>query len=72
MEPAKQQRCESCQVTCLQRADLPELGDLMSLKIPLDVRRLVGYLPETVPLYNDMTVYSYLKYMADLRHLPDG
>jgi ABC-2 type transport system ATP-binding protein len=37
----------------------------------IDVRRIVGYLPETVPLYNDMTVYEYLKYMADLRHLKD-
>lgn len=37
----------------------------------IDVRRIVGYLPETVPLYNDMTVFSYLKYMADLRHLVD-
>jgi ABC-2 type transport system ATP-binding protein len=36
----------------------------------LDVRRRVGYLPETVPLYPDMTVYDYLKFMADLRHLP--
>lgn len=35
----------------------------------LDVRRRVGYLPETVPLYPDMTVYDYLKFMADLRHL---
>lgn len=33
----------------------------------LAVRRIVGYLPETVPLYNEMTVYEYLKYMADLR-----
>jgi ABC-2 type transport system ATP-binding protein len=37
----------------------------------LEVRRRVGYLPETVPLYNDMAVYEYLKYMGDLRHLPD-
>lgn len=37
----------------------------------LDVRRIVGYLPETVPLYYDMTVYEYLKYMSDLRHLKD-
>lgn len=33
----------------------------------LAVRRIVGYMPETVPLYPDMTVYEYLKYMADLR-----
>jgi ABC-2 type transport system ATP-binding protein len=38
----------------------------------LEVRKRVGYLPETVPLYPDMTVYDYLKYMADLRHLPDA
>jgi gliding motility-associated transport system ATP-binding protein len=36
----------------------------------LEVRRRVGYLPETVPLYTEMTVFGYLKYMADLRHLP--
>lgn len=35
----------------------------------LDVRRIVGYLPETVPLYPDMTLYEYLQYMADLRNL---
>ncbi|MBN2147672.1 MAG: ABC transporter ATP-binding protein [Anaerolineales bacterium] len=38
----------------------------------LEVRKRVGYLPETVPLYNDMTVYDYLRYMADLRHLDDA
>jgi len=37
----------------------------------LEVRRRVGYLPETVPLYMDMTVFDYLKYMGDLRHLAD-
>jgi ABC-2 type transport system ATP-binding protein len=35
----------------------------------LDVRRRVGYLPETVPLYLDMKVFDYLKYMADLHHV---
>lgn len=38
----------------------------------MEVRRRVGYLPETVPLYPDMTVYGYLKFMADLRHLPNA
>ncbi len=38
----------------------------------LEVRRRVGYLPETVPLYPDMSVYDYLKFMADLRHLPSA
>jgi len=38
----------------------------------LEVRKRVGYLPETVPLYTDMVVFDYLKFMADLRHLPDA
>ena len=37
----------------------------------IEVRRRVGYLPETVPLYTDMTVFDYLKFMADLRHIPN-
>lgn len=32
----------------------------------LEMRRHVGYLPETVPLYRDMTVRSYVDYIAQL------
>jgi ABC-2 type transport system ATP-binding protein len=35
----------------------------------LEVRRRVGYVPETIPLYPDMTVFAYLKFMADLRQV---
>jgi ABC-2 type transport system ATP-binding protein len=42
------------------------------LEDSIEVRRRVGYLPETVPLYPDMTVFDYLKFMADLRHIPDS
>jgi ABC-2 type transport system ATP-binding protein len=38
----------------------------------LEVRKRVGYLPETVPLYDDMTALEYLKFMGDLRHLPNS
>ena len=38
----------------------------------LEVRKRVGYLPETVPLYTDMTAVDYLKFMADLRHIPNS
>lgn len=34
---------------------------------PLAARRLVGYLPETPPLYPDMTVQEYLTYCAQLK-----
>ena len=35
----------------------------------LEVRRRVGYMPETVPLYPEMTVFDYLKFMANLRRV---
>ncbi|HLF88923.1 MAG TPA: ABC transporter ATP-binding protein [Anaerolineales bacterium] len=37
----------------------------------LEVRKRIGYLPETVPLYQDMTVFEYLKFMADLRRISE-
>ena len=33
----------------------------------LEVRRRVGYLPETVPLYPEMSVVEYLEFMGSLR-----
>ena len=36
----------------------------------LEARRRVGYLPETVPLYTDMSVNGYLRYMGTLRGMP--
>jgi ABC-2 type transport system ATP-binding protein len=38
----------------------------------LEVRKRVGYVPETVPLYPDMTVIDYLKFMADLRRVKEA
>ncbi len=37
---------------------------------PLAVRRKIGYLPESTPLYPEMLVYDYLKWVADLRGVP--
>jgi ABC-2 type transport system ATP-binding protein len=37
---------------------------------PLEVKRRVGYLPETPPLYDAMTVSGYLRFVADLKGLP--
>jgi ABC-2 type transport system ATP-binding protein len=35
----------------------------------LEVRRRVGYLPETVPLYPEMSVVEYLEFMGSLRRV---
>jgi ABC-2 type transport system ATP-binding protein len=38
---------------------------------PLEVRKALGYLPQRAPLYTDMTVYDYLKFVAELRGLDE-
>jgi len=35
----------------------------------LEVRKRIGYLPENVPLYADMTVAAYLDFVADIKGL---
>jgi len=49
-----------------------KIGGYDVIENSLEVRRLVGYLPETIPLYPDMTVFEYLKFMADLRQLKNA
>ncbi len=45
------------------------IGGFDIINQSLEVRKIVGYLPETVPLYPDMTVFDYLLFMANLRHV---
>ena len=42
------------------------------MKQSVDARRHIGYLPETVPLYPEMSVRSYLDFMAKIKGLPGG
>src|SRR5579883_273053 len=37
---------------------------------PLDVRRRIGYLPENPPLYLEMTVAGYLRFVAKIKGVP--
>lgn len=37
----------------------------------LEVRKRIGYMPETVPLYPEMTVHSYLSFVARIREVED-
>ncbi|MDR1308257.1 MAG: ATP-binding cassette domain-containing protein [Treponema sp.] len=37
---------------------------------PVEVKKRTGYLPESVPLYGDMTVEEYLSFMAAARLVP--
>jgi ABC-2 type transport system ATP-binding protein len=35
----------------------------------LEIKKLLGYLPESAPLYHEMLVYDYLDFVADVREL---
>ena len=39
---------------------------------PLEVKARVGYLPETPPLYPELTVGEYLRFVAEIRGIPRG
>jgi ABC-2 type transport system ATP-binding protein len=38
---------------------------------PLEIKKLIGYLPESAPLYHEMLAYDYLDYVASIREI-DG
>ncbi|MCL2264853.1 MAG: ATP-binding cassette domain-containing protein [Treponema sp.] len=37
---------------------------------PLEIKKRIGYLPENVPLYGDLTVDEYLNFAAEARFIP--
>jgi len=39
---------------------------------PIEAKRRTGYLPETPPLYPDMTVAEYLSFVAKIKGVPPG
>jgi len=34
-----------------------------------EIRKIIGYLPENNPLYSEMTVFDYLKFIAEIREI---
>ena len=36
---------------------------------PIQVKKILGYLPESAPLYHDMLVFDYLNYVANIREI---
>ncbi len=36
-------------------------------EFPIEVKRRIGYLPETPPVYGDMTVQEYLRFVANIK-----
>ena len=48
------------------------IKDLAIDKNPLKIKKLMGYLPESAPLYHEMIVYDYLNFVADIRQIDPG
>lgn len=36
----------------------------------LEIKKILGYLPESAPLYHEMLVFDYLDYVANIRQIP--
>ena len=54
----------------------PDAGSIMVSGIPvqqhpLDIKKKIGYLPESNALYYDMYIREYLSFIADVHQLPD-
>ncbi len=47
-----------------------KVGDYDCCSQSLDVKRIIGYLPENNPLYQDMLVLDYLLYIASIYDIP--
>ena len=56
-------------LTCFLRPDsgTASIGGCDIIDDPVGVRRRVGYVPESVPLYEDMSVGAFLKFICDVR-----
>src|SRR5689334_11408302 len=46
------------------------VGDIDVSANPVAARKLIGYLPENNPLYEDMMVVDFLRFIADVRGVP--
>jgi len=49
-----------------------KIGGVSILAQPEEVKKHIGYLPETNPLYKEMPMIDYLKFVAELQGVPKG
>jgi ABC-2 type transport system ATP-binding protein len=58
-------------ITCYLSASAGtvKVGDYNIFENPIEVKRMIGYMPENPPLYTDMTVQSYLEFVGMIKGL---
>ncbi|MEW5802387.1 MAG: ATP-binding cassette domain-containing protein [bacterium] len=61
-------------LTCYMPPDegTATLDGLNTLEDSLKIREKIGYLPENTPLYQDMGVVDYLRFVAEVRKIPSS
>jgi ABC-2 type transport system ATP-binding protein len=61
-------------LTCFLQPDsgTASVGGCDILEDPVGVRQSLGYVPENVPLYEDMSVGSFLRFVCDVRGIKGG
>ncbi|MBM3403977.1 MAG: ATP-binding cassette domain-containing protein [Bacteroidetes bacterium] len=59
-------------ITCFMAPDEGDvkIGGLSIHEKPEEIKKHIGYLPESNPLYKDMPVIDYLHYVAELQQVP--
>ncbi|MDF3819506.1 ABC transporter ATP-binding protein [Leptospira sp. 96542] len=56
---------------------IPSAGDALIdgksiFDFPLEAKQKIGYLPETPPLYEDLTILEYLQFVGRLKQIPEA
>jgi ABC-2 type transport system ATP-binding protein len=61
-------------LTCYIPADsgIATLAGYDTFSDSIEIRKRIGYLPESAPLYLDMGVIDYLKFIATIRNIPSN
>ncbi len=59
-------------ITCFMKPDSGnvKVGGLSVLEFPTVVKKNIGYLPESNPLYKDMAIIDYLAFAAEIQGVP--
>lgn len=59
-------------ITCFLKPDKGDIsvGGYSIKEDPNEVKKLIGYLPENNPLYHEMPVIDYLKFVAKIQNVP--
>ena len=75
LQQQRQQALTASMGASSQAGGVNDVGALLGAPFfdqPLEVKRRIGYLPERVPLYEEMVVSAFLRYVAEIKGVPRG